>query len=102
MWLFLLQPDVGVLANVEWISDLFPVLKSPGLLRDPGTALISVVATSIWTSLGFTFILITAGLQGIPPRTRPTVLTKRPCPRVIPRRPHRDRYSAAAPGGRSG
>lgn len=66
MWLFLLQPDVGVLANVEWISDLFPVIKSPGLLRDPGTALISVAATSIWTSLGFTFVLITAGLQGIP------------------------------------
>jgi sn-glycerol 3-phosphate transport system permease protein len=66
MWLFLLQPDVGVLANVGWISDLFPVLKSPGLLRDPGTALVSVAATSIWANLGFTFILITAGLQGIP------------------------------------
>jgi ABC-type sugar transport system permease subunit len=66
MWLFLLQPDVGVLANVGWISDLFPVLKSPGLLRDPGTALMSVAATSIWANLGFTFILITAGLQGIP------------------------------------
>ena len=39
MWLFLLQPDIGVLANVTWISDLFPVVKSPGLLRDPGTAL---------------------------------------------------------------
>ena len=39
MWLFLLQPDIGVLANVEWIADLFPVVKAPGLLRDPGTAL---------------------------------------------------------------
>ncbi len=66
MWLFLLQPDVGVLVNIGWISDLFPVIKSPGLLRDPGTALISVAATSIWANLGFTFILITAGLQGIP------------------------------------
>ena len=27
MWLFLLQPDVGVLANVEWFADLFPVVK---------------------------------------------------------------------------
>ena len=41
MWLFLLQPDIGVLANVGWIADLFPVIKSPGLLRDPGTALAS-------------------------------------------------------------
>jgi len=66
MWLFLLQPEVGALSNLGWLSDLFPVIKSPGLLRDPGTALISVAVTSVWSSLGFTFILVTAGLQGIP------------------------------------
>lgn len=66
MWLFLLQPDIGVLANVGWFADLFPVAKDPGLLRDPGTALASVAASSIWASLGFTFILVTAALQGIP------------------------------------
>jgi ABC-type sugar transport system permease subunit len=66
MWLFLLQPDIGALANVEWIVKAFPVIKQPGLLRDPGTALMSVAVTSIWASLGFTFLLVTAGLQGIP------------------------------------
>ncbi|MET0460259.1 MAG: sugar ABC transporter permease, partial [Ilumatobacteraceae bacterium] len=66
MWLFLLQPDVGVLSNVNWIADLFPVVKNPGLLRDPGTALAAVAASSAWASLGFTFVLVTAGLQGIP------------------------------------
>ncbi len=66
MWLFLLEPSIGVLANVSWISDLFPVIKSPGLLRDPDTALVSVALSSVWAGLGFTFILITAGLQGIP------------------------------------
>jgi ABC-type sugar transport system permease subunit len=66
MWLFLLQPEVGALSNVGWLSDLFPVIKSPGLLRDPGTALTSVALSSVWSSLGFTFILVTAGLQGIP------------------------------------
>ena len=66
MWLFLLQPEVGALSNVGWLSDLFPVVKSPGLLRDPGTALTSVAVSSVWASLGFTFILVTAGLQGIP------------------------------------
>jgi len=66
MWLFLLQPDVGALANVTWIAEAFPVLKTPGLLRDPGTALTSVAVSSIWASLGFTFLLVTAGLQGIP------------------------------------
>lgn len=66
MWLFLLQPEVGVLSNVGWLSEMFPVVKSPGLLRDPGTALWSVALSSVWGNLGFTFILVTAGLQSIP------------------------------------
>jgi ABC-type sugar transport system permease subunit len=66
MWLFLLQPDVGVLSNIGWLNDMFPTLKDPGLLRDPDTALWSVAISSVWASLGFTFILVTAGLQGIP------------------------------------
>lgn len=66
MWLFLLQPEVGVLANIGWLNDVFPTLKNPGLLRDPDTALWSVAVSSVWASLGFTFILVTAGLQSIP------------------------------------
>jgi sn-glycerol 3-phosphate transport system permease protein len=66
MWLFLLQPEVGVLSNIGWLTDIFPILKSPGLLRSPSTALWSVALSSVWASLGFTFILVTAGLQGIP------------------------------------
>ena len=66
MWLFLLQPSVGVLSNIGWIADTFPVVKQPGLLSDPGTALWSVGLSSVWANLGFTFIIITAGLQGIP------------------------------------
>jgi ABC-type sugar transport system permease subunit len=66
MWLFLLQPSVGALSNVGWLSDMFPVLKNPGLLSDPGTALMAVAMSSVWASLGFTFILVTAGLQSIP------------------------------------
>jgi ABC-type sugar transport system permease subunit len=66
MWLFLLQPNVGVLSNVGWIGKLFPVVKNPGLLQDPGTALPAVAMSSVWASLGFTFILVTAGLQSIP------------------------------------
>ena len=30
MWLFLLQPDVGALANVSWIAEAFPVVKIAG------------------------------------------------------------------------
>jgi ABC-type sugar transport system permease subunit len=66
MWFFLLEPSVGVLSNIGWLQDLFPVIKQPGLLDDEGTALPAVAASSIWASLGFTFILVTAGLQAIP------------------------------------
>ncbi len=66
MWLFLLQPSIGVIANLGFIGDLFPVVKEPGLLQDPGTALWSVAMSSVWANLGFTFIIVTAGLQSIP------------------------------------
>lgn len=66
MWLFLLQPSRGALANVEWINRWFPVVKTPGLLNDPGTALSAVALSSVWANLGFTFIVVTAGLQSIP------------------------------------
>ena len=43
------------------------VLASPGFwLQDPGTALVAVGLSSVWANLGFTFILVTAGLQSIP------------------------------------
>ena len=66
MWLFLLQPSVGALANVGWFNSLFPSVKDPGWLQDPGTALSAVAVSSVWAGLGFTFILVTAGLQSIP------------------------------------
>lgn len=61
MWFFLLNPNVGVLA--DWIGG---VAKSPGLLNDKDTALWAVAVSSVWANLGFTFIVVTAGLQSIP------------------------------------
>ncbi|MEM1332370.1 MAG: sugar ABC transporter permease [Actinomycetota bacterium] len=66
MWLFLLQPSVGSLANAGWFESLFPSVKDPGWLQDSGTALIAVALSSTWAGLGFTFILVTASLQSIP------------------------------------
>ncbi len=66
MWLFLLQPSVGALANMEWFSTIFPSVKDPGWLQDPDTALFAVGMSNVWKNLGFTFILVTAGLQSIP------------------------------------
>jgi ABC-type sugar transport system permease subunit len=64
VWFVLLQPQIGVLADM--FSDWFPVLKNPGLLNDPGTALLAVALSSVWANLGFTFIIVTAALQSVP------------------------------------
>lgn len=64
VWFVLLQPEIGVLSDL--FSGLFPKLKTPGLLRDPATALPAVALSNIWAGLGFTFIVITAGLQSVP------------------------------------
>jgi ABC-type sugar transport system permease subunit len=64
VWFVLLQPEVGVLPDL--LHGIIPSMKNPGLLRDPGTALPAVALSSIWASLGFTFIVITAALQSIP------------------------------------
>lgn len=64
VWLVLLQPEIGVLSDL--FSGLIPKLKDPGLLRDPSTALPAVALSSVWAGLGFTFIVITAGLQSVP------------------------------------
>lgn len=66
MWLFLLQPSVGTLANAGWFESLFPSVKSPGWLNDSGTALFAVALSSVWAGLGFTFVLVSASLQSIP------------------------------------
>jgi sn-glycerol 3-phosphate transport system permease protein len=64
VWFVLLQPEVGVLPDL--LHGVIPSLKQPGLLRDAGTALPAIAVSSIWASLGFTFIVMTAALQGIP------------------------------------
>ncbi|HAP77811.1 MAG TPA: glycerol-3-phosphate ABC transporter permease [Acidimicrobiaceae bacterium] len=64
VWVVLLQPEIGVLSDL--FSGWIPSLKNPGLLRDPGTALPAVALSSVWANLGFTFIVVTAGLQSIP------------------------------------
>ena len=61
MWFFLLNQDVGIIAS--WLGG---TAKNPGLLNDPDTALWAVSASSIWANLGFTFIVVTAGLQSVP------------------------------------
>ena len=63
IWLVLLQPQIGVLAN------LLPFSRAegagPAAGPDVGAARRSA-SVSIWANAGFTFIIMTAGLQSIP------------------------------------
>ncbi len=62
IWALIYNPSVKV---TTWVVDLLS-LKTGGLLLDPATALPAVAFMTIWTSLGFNFIVALAGIQGIP------------------------------------
>jgi sn-glycerol 3-phosphate transport system permease protein len=62
IWALIYNPSVGA---TNWLLNLLH-LQGQGLLLDPATALPAVAFMSVWTSLGFNFIIALAGLQGIP------------------------------------
>lgn len=62
IWALIYNPSVNM---TTWLVKLLG-LKTPGLLLDPATALPAVAFMTIWTSLGFNFIIVLAGLQAIP------------------------------------
>jgi multiple sugar transport system permease protein len=63
VWQWMYHPQFG-LANY-----LFSCLGLPPLnwLRDPATALLSIMLMSIWIGLGYQMVIFLAGLQNIPP-----------------------------------
>ena len=63
MWLVLFQPSIGIFNQ---FLDAVGHEKPVQWLLDPGTALFAVAATTVWQNLGLTFIILIAGLQGIP------------------------------------
>jgi sn-glycerol 3-phosphate transport system permease protein len=62
MWLTMLNPSIGIVNQVleKFGHDRIIFLQSRGW------ALLSVAAVTIWQNLGFTFIVISAGLQSVP------------------------------------
>lgn len=58
----LYSPVIGVTAWLEqWLH-----LPFPGLLSNASTALASVAVMTVWSNLGFNFVICLSGLQGIP------------------------------------
>ena len=62
IWIWIYTPGLGLLQ-----SGLSKVgISSPNWLGDPNWAMISIVITTVWWTIGFNFILYLAGLQEIP------------------------------------
>lgn len=62
IWVWLYEPDFGFVNG--YLGDLH--LGPIAWLDDPHTAMLSVVAATVWWTLGFNFVLYLAGLQEIP------------------------------------
>lgn len=62
VWTFLLDPNVGTVGG--WMRDLG--MRRVAFLREPALALPAVVAVGLWKNLGFSMVILLAGLQGIP------------------------------------
>ncbi|MET0664964.1 MAG: sugar ABC transporter permease, partial [Acidimicrobiales bacterium] len=62
IWLVLFQPSIGIVNQFLRSIGREPVQW----LLDSSTALFAVSATTVWQNLGLTFIILIAGLQGIP------------------------------------
>lgn len=62
VWRFMLDPQIGLVAGWTTRLGADPV----SWLQSTTLALPTVIAVSIWKNLGFTMILLLAGLQGIP------------------------------------
>lgn len=63
VWVWMYRPDFG------FINGLFNSLGLDGVnwLGEPGSAMLSVIITTTWWTVGFNYLLYLAALQGIPP-----------------------------------
>lgn len=62
IWMMLFHPSVGMLNYLLQLVGLDPV----AWLTDPRWALLSVSLMTVWMNLGFNYIVLFSGLQGIP------------------------------------
>lgn len=62
IWMMLFHPSVGMLNYLLQLVGLEPV----AWLTDPRWALLSVSLMTVWMNLGFNYIVLFSGLQGIP------------------------------------
>lgn len=62
VWRFLLDPNIGLVAGITTTLGLPAV----GWLQDPALALPTLIFVSVWKNVGFTMVILLAGLKGVP------------------------------------
>jgi multiple sugar transport system permease protein len=62
MWLYILDPNFGFLSY--YLDKLG--IDSPSWFTDPQWAMPALIGVDLWRTIGFTFIILLAGLQGVP------------------------------------
>ncbi len=62
IWALIYSPSTKI---TTWILDVFNI-KEPALLLSSATALPAIAFMTVWTALGFNFIITLSGIQGIP------------------------------------
>lgn len=68
LWRYVYQPRFGLInGSLVQMSDLLGLgLSVPRWLDDPNLAMFSVVMMTVWQTMGYTLVILLAGLQGIP------------------------------------
>lgn len=61
-WSLLYDPSTALMT---WVSNVFH-LAEPGVLNNASTALPAMAIMTVWSGLGFNFVIALAGLQAIP------------------------------------
>ncbi|QBO35093.1 sugar ABC transporter permease [Periweissella cryptocerci] len=62
MWLFIFQPATGLSDQVLTALHQTPI----AWLTSPTWALIAIIISSVWLNLGFSFLVLSGALQGVP------------------------------------
>ena len=62
VWRFLLDPDIGLVGGILHTIGAEPI----DFLQNTSLALPSVIFVSVWKNLGFTMVLLLAGLKAVP------------------------------------
>lgn len=63
VWMWMMDSDYGLL---NYLLGLFH-LPAVGWLNDPDVAMYSLIAVSVWKSLGYNAMILLSGMQSIPP-----------------------------------